>query len=255
MDRPVAVVTGAAQGIGQAIADSFLEEGYGVVALDIDATALAEWSARHASDSLCTLSLDVADEKSQTLLGSFLAEQHLSVRVLVNNAGIMARCPLDELNLELFDRVWAVHVRGALLMTRAVLGRMPTGGSIINIVSTRALMSEPDTEAYSAAKGGLLSLTHAMAISLGARGVRVNALSPGWIDVSDRKAAAHRRTVHLSPADHAQHPAGRVGRGEDVAAACLFLASEQASFITGANLVVDGGMTRKMIYLEDDPGA
>ncbi|MFW6120163.1 MAG: SDR family oxidoreductase, partial [Petrotogales bacterium] len=117
-------------------------------------------------------------------------------------------------------------------------------GIIINIASTRALMSEPDSEPYSAAKGGLLALTHSLAVSLGPW-VRVNAISPGWIDVSKHKVGVPEE---LSEKDHLQHPAGRVGRPEDISEMCLYLASDKASFITGANIVIDGGMTVKMIY-------
>jgi NAD(P)-dependent dehydrogenase (short-subunit alcohol dehydrogenase family) len=114
-------------------------------------------------------------------------------------------------------------------------------GAIINIASTRALMSEPDGEPYGASKGGVLALTHAMAISLGRHKIRVNAISPGWIHTTDDP---------LRPEDHAQHPVGRVGRPEDVAAACVFLAApEESGFMTGQNLVLDGGMTVKMIYV------
>ncbi|MGC8779158.1 MAG: SDR family oxidoreductase, partial [Candidatus Caldatribacteriaceae bacterium] len=122
--------------------------------------------------------------------------------------------------------------------------------AIVNIASTRALMSEPHTEAYSAAKGGVLSLTHALAVSLAPRHIRVNAISPGWIEVSVWKKKALRKEPELRPIDHLQHPAGRVGRPEDIASACLFLASPEAGFITGANLVIDGGMTVKMLYAE-----
>jgi len=121
-------------------------------------------------------------------------------------------------------------------------------GAIINIASTRALMSEPDTESYSASKGGLAALTHALAISFGPE-VRVNCISPGWIDVSAWQKHNRRRPEALSEADHEQHPAGRVGRVEDVAAMAVFLASEESGFITCQNFVVDGGMTKKMIYV------
>jgi NAD(P)-dependent dehydrogenase (short-subunit alcohol dehydrogenase family) len=114
-----------------------------------------------------------------------------------------------------------------------------TRGAIVNIASTRALQSEPDSEPYAASKGGVVALTHALALSLGPR-VRVNCVSPGWIDT---------RAAKLSRADHAQHPVGRVGRPEDVAELVAFLLSDAAGFATGQNYVLDGGMTRKMIYV------
>jgi NAD(P)-dependent dehydrogenase (short-subunit alcohol dehydrogenase family) len=121
-------------------------------------------------------------------------------------------------------------------------------GVIINIASTRAFMSEPNTEAYSASKGGIYALTHALAISLGPD-IRVNCISPGWIEVSEWKKKSLRKPAELTELDHKQHPAGRVGRPEDIASLVLYLISDEAGFITGANFIVDGGMTRKMIYL------
>jgi hypothetical protein len=122
-------------------------------------------------------------------------------------------------------------------------------GAIVNIASTRALMSEPNTEAYSASKGGIAALTHALALSLGPE-VRVNCVSPGWIDVREWRKRSRREKAKLSAADHLQHPAGRVGGPEDIASLVSFLVSPEAGFITGANIVADGGMTRKMIYVE-----
>jgi NAD(P)-dependent dehydrogenase (short-subunit alcohol dehydrogenase family) len=120
-------------------------------------------------------------------------------------------------------------------------------GSIVNIASTRALQSEANTEAYSASKGGVVALTHALAVSLGPD-IRVNCISPGWIAVDDWKKSARRKQPVLRPEDHAQHPVGRVGHPEDIAALAAYLISSKASFITGQNFVVDGGMTKKMIY-------
>ena len=123
------------------------------------------------------------------------------------------------------------------------------GSTIINISSTRALMSEAHTEPYSASKGALLSLTHSLANSLSPK-IRVNAISAGWIDVSQWKRKKDRKFVHLADHDHSQHLVGRVGMPEDIAKACLFLTSEDAGFITGTNLILDGGMTVKMSYCE-----
>jgi NAD(P)-dependent dehydrogenase (short-subunit alcohol dehydrogenase family) len=117
-----------------------------------------------------------------------------------------------------------------------------SGGCIVNIASTRALMSEANTFAYSASKGGILSLTHSLAVSLGPENIRVNAISPGWIETKNYNK--------LSPADHAQHPAGRVGKPEDIVKACFYLTDPDNDFVTGSNLVIDGGMTTKMIYAD-----
>ncbi|HTL26149.1 MAG TPA: SDR family oxidoreductase, partial [Burkholderiales bacterium] len=123
------------------------------------------------------------------------------------------------------------------------------GGAIVNIASTRAFMSEPGTEAYSASKGGIVALTHAMAISLGPRGIRVNCISPGWIETRDWQYTPRAQRPEHSERDRLQHPVGRVGKPEDIADACFYLA-EQATFMTGQNITLDGGMTVKMIYEE-----
>jgi NAD(P)-dependent dehydrogenase (short-subunit alcohol dehydrogenase family) len=142
------------------------------------------------------------------------------------------------------------NLTGSFLMAKHAVPHLRAGrGAIVNIASTRALQSEPDTEAYSASKGGLVALTHALAVSLGPD-IRVNCVSPGWIDTSGWKKRSRRGQEALRPEDHAQHPAGRVGTPEDVAAMVLYLVSDAAGFVTGQNFVVDGGMTRKMIYEE-----
>jgi NAD(P)-dependent dehydrogenase (short-subunit alcohol dehydrogenase family) len=171
---------------------------------------------------------------------------------LVNNAGIAApeRVPVHELSLEAWDEVLRVNLTGAFLMVKHAAPHLAgVHGAIVNIASTRALQSEADTEAYSASKGGLLSLTHALAMSLAHR-VRVNAVLPGWIDVSGLRAESCSAPSYLTEDDHLQHPVGRVGQARDVAALVAFLLSEDAGFITGQSFVVDGGMTRKMIYAQ-----
>ena len=144
---------------------------------------------------------------------------------------------MSELSLAEWRKVTDSHLTGTFLMSRSAIPMLGAEGVIINMVSTRAYMSEPNTEAYAASKGALVALTHAMAISLGPK-VRVNAIAPGWI--SDDQ--------DLRSIDHTQHPVGRVGRPEDVAGAVLYLAG--ASFVTGQVLTLDGGMMRKMIYAE-----
>jgi NAD(P)-dependent dehydrogenase (short-subunit alcohol dehydrogenase family) len=144
----------------------------------------------------------------------------------------------------------ATNLTGMFLTTKHAAAELRKGrGAIVNIASTRALQSEPNTEAYAASKGGIVALTHALAMSLGPA-VRVNCISPGWIDVSEWKKPSQRKAAELRPEDHAQHPAGRVGTPLDIGKLALYLLSSDAGFITGQNFVVDGGMTRKMIYEE-----
>jgi NAD(P)-dependent dehydrogenase (short-subunit alcohol dehydrogenase family) len=143
-----------------------------------------------------------------------------------------------------------VNLTGAFLCAKYAAPHLrKNGGSIVNVASTRAFMSERHTEAYSASKGGLFALTHALAVSLGPE-VRVNSISPGWIETSELRKRSARTPARLSAQDHSQHPAGRVGNAEDVAALALFLLDPGNSFVTGQNFVVDGGMTKKMIYVE-----
>jgi NAD(P)-dependent dehydrogenase (short-subunit alcohol dehydrogenase family) len=227
------VVTGAARGIGRAVAEAFVSEGARVFAADISPAAPVPGAE--------SVAVDVAEEEQVRAL---MARVGPKLDVLVNNAGLSWFGPMESTPVAQFDRVIAVNLRGPYLCARygAPLLRASGAGAIINIASTRALMSEPGGEAYGASKGGLLALTHALAISLGPA-VRVNAILPGWIDVSGEP---------LREIDHAQHPAGRVGRPSDIARACLFLASpEEAGFMTGQTMVIDGGMTRKMIYAEE----
>lgn len=173
------------------------------------------------------------------------------VDALINNAGINGEWKgLFETPVEEWDRVLNLNLRAYWLMAKYVAPKMPKGGAIVNIASTRAIMSEPDTEPYSASKGGIVALTHSLAISLAKQEIRVNCVSPGWIDVTRDKKSSERDPEPISKEAHEQHPAGRVGIPDDVAQACLYLCSSGAGFVTGANLIVDGGMTRKMIYVE-----
>jgi NAD(P)-dependent dehydrogenase (short-subunit alcohol dehydrogenase family) len=172
--------------------------------------------------------------------------------VLVNNAGIGATKPFLELPVGDFDRVLAVNLRGAFLCSQTMARHMvhhKCAGSIINIASTRAFMSEPNTEAYAASKGGIVALTHATAMSLSPHRIRVNCICPGWIEVRDWQFSQRAEIPHHSKRDREQHPAGRVGTPEDIAEACLYFA-EHAGFVTGQHLVIDGGMSVKMIYEE-----
>jgi NAD(P)-dependent dehydrogenase (short-subunit alcohol dehydrogenase family) len=246
LTEEVAVVTGAARGIGRAVAERFADERVAVGVLDIDAAGAAAVVAGIYGRAGRALALhaDVADSEAVARAMDEVAREFGPVTVLVNNAGVAGfTSMLGDDAEEIWHRVLAVNLTGAYLCARHAARQMLRAGrgAIINVASTRALMSEPDGEPYGASKGGMLALTHAMAVSLGGHGIRVNAVSPGWILTKGDPPA---------PADHAQHPAGRVGCPEDVAAACVFLADHSVSgFMTGQNLVLDGGMTIKMIYL------
>ena len=191
---------------------------------------------------------DVSDEASVAAAVAHCVARFGRLDGLVNNAGIADPDggPVEELALERFARVIATNLTGVFLCSKQAVPELrKQRGAIVNIASTRALQSEPHTEAYAAAKGGVVALTHALAVSLGPH-VRVNCISPGWIDVRELQSDAVPDA--LRPEDHAQHPVGRVGHAGDVASLTAFLLGSGAGFITGQNFVVDGGMTRKMIY-------
>jgi NAD(P)-dependent dehydrogenase (short-subunit alcohol dehydrogenase family) len=249
----VAAVTGGGQGIGRAIALEFAKAGYAVSVADMAEDAGQEIKARIAALGAKAMfrRTDVADaDQVETWMAATEAELG-PPDVLVNNAGISKNGPVLELQPADFDRVIAVNLRGTFLCAQAAAKRMSAsgrGGAIINIASTRAFMSEPGTEAYTASKGGIVALTHGLAISLGRQRIRVNCISPGWIEVRDWQFSERAKLPVHSTEDREQHPVGRVGKPEDVAEACLYLA--RAGFITGQNLIIDGGMTVKMIYAE-----
>jgi NAD(P)-dependent dehydrogenase (short-subunit alcohol dehydrogenase family) len=246
----IAIITGGGQGIGKCIARRFLQEGMKVVIAEIDEEAGRETQAElEQVGEIMFVPCDVAEEGEVKAMVRQTIKEFGRVDILVNNAAIGISKPVEKLKLAEWNRVLAVNLTGPFLCAKYAAPYLKeTGGVIINIASTRALMSEPDTEAYSASKGGLHALTHALAISLGPE-IRVNCISPGWIETSEWQKRSARREPDLDEEDETQHPAGRVGAPEDIASLALFLATEENSFITGANFVVDGGMTRKMIYL------
>jgi NAD(P)-dependent dehydrogenase (short-subunit alcohol dehydrogenase family) len=245
-----AIITGGAQGIGRIITDSLLKDGWKVAVFDIDGEALAEEAQRLEKQDLWTGFLcDITREEEVLSAVESAVGPEGRIDLLVNNAAIHANKPLAELEISAFRRVIDVNLTGALICAKACAKFLQTSkGSIINISSTRAFQSEANTEAYSASKGGIYALTHALAVSLGPD-IRVNCISPGWIDVSAVRKSANSRQEELSVADHHQHPAGRVGNGYDIARMVKFLADPDNSFITGQNFFVDGGMSKKMIYV------
>jgi NAD(P)-dependent dehydrogenase (short-subunit alcohol dehydrogenase family) len=245
-----ALVTGGAQGIGKAIVRGFLQEGASVAFLDCDAAAGRETAEEYAGLGMVRFVRgDVAVEAAVRRAVARTVAWFGRLDVLVNNAGIGTwHVPPTELALKDWNRVLAVNLTGTFLCAKHAAPHLrKTRGTIVNIASTRALMSEANTEAYSASKGGIVALTHALAVSLGP-GVRVNCISPGWIEATDWKKKAKRREPVHSEADRLQHPCGRVGVPDDIAAMAVHLVTA-GGFITGANFVVDGGMTHKMIYV------
>ena len=258
MDR-TAVITGGAQGIGLGIVRHLLEDRWRVAALDIDDEALDELyelSKMFPDSPLLPLWTDVSNEND--VVEAFISihewqeenGQPEGFDLLVNNAGITKHisCPIDQMALDDWKKLVDSHLTSTFLCTRsAVSGLRKRKGSIVNVSSTRAFQSEPDYEAYAAAKGGIISLTHALAVSLGPE-IRVNAVCPGWIETGHLQKKSCRRPVEHRDIDRSQHPVGRVGEVSDIASLVAFLAGPQAGFITGQHFIADGGMTRKMIY-------
>ena len=222
----VAVVTGGANGIGKCIAEEFKKNGAQVAVID-----------KAPGDHFVG---DVADKAVLERFAAKVVAEYGRVDCLINNALPPTR-GLDACTYEEFQYALAVGVTAPFYLTKLFAPHFSPGAAIVNISSSRDRMSQPQTESYTAAKGGIAALTHALAVSLSGR-VRVNSISPGWIDTSFR--------VYDGP-DAAQQPAGRVGNPLDIANMALFLCSEKAGFITGENICIDGGQTRQMIYHGD----
>ena len=244
------IVTGGAQGIGRAITKMYLEKGARVSVWDIDQEALMECQEEWQTPNFLPIPCNVSNPEEIKNAVKILIQKYRSIDILINNAGILISKPIEELEPEEWDRVLGVNLKSIYLMVHFCLPYLNPGSTIINLASTRAFMSEANTESYSASKGGVVALTHSLAISLSAKRIRVNAISPGWVETRNWRKRSQCDNPILRPIDHLQHPVGRVGIPEDIAHACLFLSSSEASFITGANLIVDGGMTVKMIYAD-----
>ncbi len=256
-NHPTAIVTGAARGIGLGIAQRLLAAGWNVLLVDVlaaegkKAAAALNRNGPRGGPRAEFVRCDVASEAPVAAVVRRAIKLFGRLDGLVNNAGIANayNTPLEKLPLAEWNRKLAVNLTGPLLVAKHAaphLRKASGGGVIVNIASTRALQAEPDSEAYNASKAGLLGLTRSLAISLGPQ-VRANAICPGWIDTRPAKASA----AAAKKEKHAQHPAGRVGRPEDIAELTLFLLEARRSgFITGQTFVCDGGMTVKMIYEE-----
>jgi NAD(P)-dependent dehydrogenase (short-subunit alcohol dehydrogenase family) len=237
-DAKTALVSGAARGIGAAIAARLADSGWRVVLADRDPGGVRV--ARRIGSRARFQEADVSVEEDVLRAINEVNEREGRLDALVCNAGLMIRKPLAQQTLDEWNRVLATNLTSTFLLARAAEELLRDArGAIVTIASTRAHQSERDAESYSASKGGLVALTHALAVSLGPR-VRVNCISPGWINSRGEK---------LRDADNMQHPAGRVGTPDDISSLVAWLLGPHAGFITGAEFIIDGGMTRKMIYV------
>ncbi|MEJ9281869.1 MULTISPECIES: glucose 1-dehydrogenase [Ureibacillus] len=241
------IVTGAGQGIGKGIALLYAEKGANVVIADIDEIAGSKTVdvIKEKEGNALFVKTDVKVEDDIIRLMEIANLTFGQIDILINNAGKSVFKSPYELSIEEWDDIINTNLRSVFLASREAAKYMRNnkeGGSIVNIASTRAIMSEPNSEAYAATKGGIVALTHALAASFSADRITVNAISPGWIETGDYSK--------LRKIDHEQHLSKRVGRPDDIARACLYLTAKENDFVTGINLVVDGGMTRKMIYEE-----
>ncbi|SFL38014.1 hypothetical protein SAMN03159341_105362 [Paenibacillus sp. 1_12] len=241
----VVVITGAGGGIGRVLALSYAAQNASVVLVDKDEQKLCETKdlLQQSGSESYAIQLELSDGQAIAPAFQQIEEKFGRIDVLINNAGLGITKSPYELELDEWDYVMNTNVRGCFLCSReaAKVMKKQGKGSIVNISSTRSMMSEANTEAYAASKGGIDALTHALAVSLGPDGIQVNAINPGWIETSDYSS--------LRKEDHEQHPAQRVGKPDDIARACLYLTDPENDFVTGTNLTVDGGMTKKMIYV------
>ena len=233
-----ATVTGGGHGIGKGIVKKLLQEQCKVIVLDSNTGYLLE--LKNEYPQVETLLCDVGNPNEVQQAMKQIESLFGKIDYVVNNAGISVFEPIETLSVEMWNRILSVNLSSMFYMVKFGKPLFSDSSAIVNIASTRALMSEPDGEAYGASKGGIVALTHALAVSLGPK-TRVNCVSPGWIEVNNYE--------NLSEADHTQHPVGKVGKEEDIAETVWFLLSDKAAFITGQNIVVDGGMTKKMIYV------
>ena len=238
------VITGAAQGIGRSVATHFAKAGANVVIADIEHDLGVQLAGELQTEgySAIFIETDVRSEENVRQTMEMAASRFGGLHILINNAGKAKGISPLELSLEDWDDIIQTNLRSVFLCSREAAKLMKSGGAIINLASTRAVMSEPNSEGYAASKGGILALTHALASSFSELNITVNSISPGWIETGDYDA--------LRPTDHAQHFSNRVGKPDDIARACLYLANPENDFITGTDLTIDGGMTKKMIYEE-----
>lgn len=237
-NKKLAVITGGTGGIGYCLSTGFYKEGYNVVVLDYE-------EHRRLADGIIFIRTDLSDPEDIDCTFKVIKKEYGPIHILINNAAISQFSKgIQEMTLEDFDQVCAVNLRSPFMCSKYFIegNEGQDYGRIINIASTRFQQNEMHWEAYGTTKGGLVSLTNSLCVSLSGLPITVNTISPGWIQTENYD--------DLSVEDHRQHPSGRVGKPEDVLRACLFLVDEQNDFINGHNLVLDGGMTKKMIYID-----
>ncbi|GGF69985.1 oxidoreductase [Paenibacillus albidus] len=245
----VSIVTGGANGIGRCITEEFLKAGAAVACIDMDPDAGRMLVERYGEERLFFYEGGIA---RKSVISEFTAEvirRFGRVDYLINNACISKKGLLSECSYEDFEYVQRIGVTAPYYLTLLLKDFLAPGASIVNIASSRASMSQADTESYTAAKGGISALTHGLSVSLAGK-ARVNSISPGWIDTAAYHGNGEVEAVHSGP-DRLQHPAGRVGTPPDIASMVLFLCSDASGFITGENITIDGGMSKLMIYHED----
>lgn len=233
------VITGAASGIGRYLTVGFAKQNYEVFALDIIDTSFIE-------ENIHFYKMDLQDENQIHHCFEVIKKAFGEIHILINNGAISKfHKSIYKLTSQEFNNVIKTNLVGAFLCCKEFISQHSPGdyGRIINIASTRFHQNEAGWEAYGASKGGLVSLTNSLCVSLENTGITVNAISPGWIQVTDYEK--------LTETDHKQHPSGRVGKPEDILNVCLFLSDPLNDFINGTNIIVDGGMTKKMIYEEE----
>lgn len=246
--KPHIIITGGAQGIGKISTQELLKNSYRVSVFDNDKEALSELESELENKNCSFYHVDISKEEEVIDAINRSLKTCGSLYGLINNAAIIINKSISDITLEEWQQVINTNLTGTFLCSKHALPYLKDAkGCIVNMSSTRAFQSEPNTEAYSASKGGVFALTHALAMSA-APYVRVNCISPGWIDVSGVKKKTESHQINLSNKDHEQHPVGRVGNAMDIARTILFLLDERNSFVTAQNFVIDGGMTMKMIY-------
>ena len=248
-DGKVCVITGGANGIGRCMVEEFLKEGAFVAFSDIDRERGEELVKRYGRQAVLFFCGDLSVKEALEGFFREIERRFQRVDILVNNACVNKKGILSGCSYEEFDSVLRLGVVAPYYLTCLLQKLFSPGASVVNISSTRAVMSQADTESYTAAKGGISALTHALSMSLSGR-VRVNSVSPGWIETAEYQKGGV--PVQHSVQDRKQHPAGRVGIPMDIVKAVMFLCSEEASFITGQDITVDGGMTKQMVYHGDE---